>query len=376
MNNTASNQLLYRIALTLLPNVGSVLAKNLLAYCGSPEEVFKTSKARLEKIPLIGKDRAETILHPDSMHAALKDAEQELKFIDDYKIQTLFFIEENYPKRLKNCDDSPVMLYYKGNADLNVARTVAIVGTRKATAYGKELTRKLIQDLTGQNILIISGLAYGIDIAAHQSALENGLNTVGVLGHGLNIIYPEQHKPTAKKMVEQGGLLTEYISSEKMSPHNFPNRNRIIAGLSDAVVVIESGIKGGSVITAEIANTYSRDVFAYPGRTTDKLSTGCNFLIKTNKAAMIESGEDLLKAMMWNEDKNSQPNKAPRQLSLNLSAEEQKIFELLQSKGEAEIDFLFSSCGMSSGQLAGLLLEMELNGWIVALPGKRYRVNA
>jgi DNA processing protein len=204
-----------------------------------------------------------------------------------FKIKTLFLTEADYPQRLKNCNDSPVLLYYKGNADLNAEKIVAIVGTRKATTYGKEMTKKLVAELSAQDVLIVSGLAYGIDIASHTAALDNNLKTVGVLGHGLNTIYPSQHKAAAKKMVEQGGLLTEYISSNEMHPSNFPNRNRIVAGISDAIVIVESGIKGGAVLTANIANSYNRDVFATPGRASDKLSAGCNFLIKTFKAKMI-----------------------------------------------------------------------------------------
>lgn len=363
--------MLYRVALTMLPNVGSVLAKNLIAYCGSAQEVFKASKAKLEKIPMIGEERARSIAEADVLH----EAEAELKFIDEYNITPYFFTDKEYPQRLKECSDSPVMLYYKGNANLNADKVVAIVGTRRATEYGKEITKKLVQGLSEQGVLVISGLAYGIDVVAHQASLESGPNTVGVLGHGLNTIYPAQHKTAAKKMVEQGGLLTEYRSTEEMSPHNFPNRNRVVAGMSDAVIVIESAPDGGALLTANIAHGYNRDVFAYPGRTTDKFSAGCNLLIKTNKATLIESTTDFFTAMNWLPgDAELKPRHQQRQLALNLSAEEKLIYDVLNERGESDIDALTALCEINSGSLAVTLLEMEMNGLLVALPGKRYKL--
>jgi DNA processing protein len=369
--NSRSNEQLYQIALTMLPNVGSVVAKSLIGYCGSAEAVFRASKSRLENIPSIGIERAQGILNSDLM----EEAEKELKFIEEYKIQTLFFTDKEYPQRLKNCNDSPVLLYYKGNADLNSERVIAIVGTRQATSYGKEMTQKLVSELTDQNILIVSGLAYGIDFASHNAALQNNMKTVGVLGHGLNIMYPAQHKATAKKMVEQGGLLTEYKSSDEMHPKNFPNRNRIIAGLSDGVVVVESGVAGGAVLTANIANSYNRDVLAFPGKTTDKVSAGCNLLIKTLRAKMIESAQDLLVEMNWDAPVGQEKLKKPRsQLALNLSEEEQKIYNLLNEKKELAIDDLSEDIGIHSSILAATLLEMEMNNIIMSLPGKRYKL--
>ena len=331
MSNSTPNEKLHQIALTLLPNVGSVLAKNLIAYCGSAENVFKTSKSKLEKIPQIGKERAEAIANADVM----KEAEEELKFTQKYNIEPIFFTDKNYPHRLKECADSPVLLYYKGNADLNAEKIVGIVGTRRITDYGKEVTKKLIADLAAQNVLIISGLAYGVDIAAHNAALENNLPTVGVLGHGLNTIYPKQNKSTATKMVTQGGLLSEYTSKDEMRPTNFADRNRIVAGMCDAVVLIESAIDGGGVITANVAFSYNRDVFAFPGKASDKYSAGCNFLIKTSKAKLIESTDDLLREMNWvTHEQNTKGKKPQRQLMLTLTEEEQKIYNLLNEKTE------------------------------------------
>lgn len=362
---------LYQIALTLLPNVGSVLAKNLVAYCGSAEQVFKTGKTKLEKIPGIGKDRAAAIASAD----VLKQAEEEMAFIAKYNIQTLFFTGAEYPQRLKQCSDSPVLLYYKGNADINAEKIVGIVGTRRCTDYGKEITKKLVAGLAAQNVLVVSGLAYGIDIAAHKAALENNLKTVGVLAHGLNTIYPSQHKAAAKEMAEQGGLLTEYISSNEMHPSNFPNRNRIVAGMCDATVIVESAIEGGAVITANIANSYNRDVFAVPGKTTDKFSSGCNFLIKNYKAQMVESAEDLLKHMNWQQAApEAKSKKQQRQLALTLSGYEQTIYNLLNEKDSASMDELTDKTNLNASVLAATLLEMEMNNILVSLPGRRYRL--
>jgi DNA processing protein len=364
-------ELLYRIALTIIPNIGPSVAKNLLAYCGSAEAVFKASKAKLMKVPSVGEERAEFITQADVLH----EAEEELKFISDHHITPLFFSDAAYPYRLKECSDSPLLLYYKGNADLNTEKIIAIVGTRRCTDYGKEVTKKITETLSAHDVLIVSGLAYGIDIAAHNAALENNLKTLGVLGHGLNTLYPQQHKATAKKMAEQGGLLTEYRSTEKMLPHNFPDRNRIVAGLCDALIVIESAEDGGAILTANIANSYNREVFAVPGKATDKWSRGCNALIKSNRAQLIENAEDLLKALNWSEpESNKGKIKKQRQLLLNLNEDEQKIYSTLNEAGELHIDLLIERTQLNSSVLAGVLLEMEMNDIILSLPGKRYKL--
>ena len=363
------NSLLYQIALTMVPNIGSALAQQLIAYCGSAEAVFKTSKSKLLKVPQIGEERAKMVATADVM----AQAEKELKFMEEYKIKPLFYTDAEYPQRLRECNDMPLLLYYRGSTDLNAPKIVAVVGTRKITPYGKAITQKIIQELATQNIVVVSGLAYGVDVAAHQAALDCSLKTIGVMAHGLNQIYPIQHTAIAKKIVEQGGLLTEYHSQKEMHPSYFPERNRIVAGMSDAVVVVESDVKGGAVITANIANTYNKDVFAVPGRVGDKYSSGCNFLIKTYKASIIETGTNLIEAMNWQD--NTAPKKK-RQLNLSLSAEEQKVYQLLQEVNEMEIDMLVHKSGMSSGELATTLLEMEMTGAIVSLPGKRYRLVA
>lgn len=363
-----NRDLLYPIALTFIPGIGGALAQNLIAYCGSAEAVFRAGKSKLMKVPLIGEERAEAIHKAD----VLSRAEEELKFIAEYNIEVLLYSDSNYPYRLKDCPDMPFLLYYKGNTDLNAGKMVGIVGTRNITEYGREITRKLIEELAAEGVVIISGLAYGVDITAHQAALEYKLKTVAVLAHGLNQIYPAQHKPVAKKMAAQGGLLTEFHSQTEMHPSYFPQRNRIVAGLCDAVIVVESAVKGGALITANIANSYNKDVFAIPGRVGDKYSSGCNFLIRTFKATMIENAADMLQAMNWQADGSKHKIKA--QLALSLSPAEQKIYHLLSAGEDLEIDRIVTLSELHSGEIAATLLEMEMNGVVVSLPGKRYRL--
>ncbi len=362
--------MLHEIALTMIPSVGPTLAKNLIAYCGSAEAVFNTPKAKLVKIPLIGNERARSILENKEV---LKKAEVELAFIAKHKIEPLFFTDNRFPARLADCNDAPLLLYYKGTSDLNQSKVLGVVGTRNITDYGKEITKRIVHELQGTNILIVSGLAYGVDIQAHQVALENGIETVGVLGHGLNRIYPEQHRNTAKKMLEQGGLLTEYNSQDVFINKNFPQRNRIVAGMCDALLVVESATKGGALITANIANSYNREVFAVPGKSTDPFSQGCNFLIKTYKAQMVDSSKDILDLMLWQEG-DRVPYKQTKLLTLSLTTDEQKIYTLLKENGELEIDRIVAMSGMMAGKIASLLLELEMNEVIIAMPGKRFKL--
>lgn len=371
MNTAGPNELLYRIALTLIPNIGTMVIKNLMAYCGSAEAALTASRAKLLKIPLVGDERAEMIVNADVM----KKAEQELKYITDNGITPIFFTDAAYPERLKQCTDSPVMMYFNGTCNFNTPKAIAVVGTRRATDYGKEITKRIIHELTPYQPLIISGLAYGIDICAHNAALENGLPTIAVLGGGLHSIYPQQHISAAKKMMANGGLLTEYTTFDEMHPKNFPERNRIVAGMCDALIIVESTTDGGAVITANLANSYNRDVFAVPGKATDKVSAGCNMLIKTHKAQLIETGKDIIDALRWElADGRGKQAKRQRELFVSLTAEEQKIYDLLNQQGEMEIDMLSQGTGLGTGTLAGTLLEMEMNNLLVALPGKRYKL--
>jgi DNA processing protein len=359
----------YQIALTMTPGVGDTAAKNLLSYCGSAEAVFKTPKTKLKNIPGIGEKTAETIWKKDFFDRV----EEELLFIDKYKIEVLFCTDHAFPKRLKECVDSPVLLYYRGNADLNQTKILGVVGTRNATDYGKVFIKKMMTDLADQNILILSGLAYGIDTIAHKKALENGLQTVGVLGHGLNHLYPAQNKTLAKQMLAHGGLLTELSSTSQMLPSNFPQRNRIVAGMCDALLVVESATKGGALITANIANSYNKDVFALPGNVYDKYSQGCNFLLKTHKAYIVENAEDILVSMNWSNE-IIKP-KAQKQLLLNFNAKEKKIVDILKEHPQLEIDVLMKLLKSNHSEYSATLLELEMNGVIVSLPGKSYKLS-
>lgn len=359
----------YRIALSLIPGVGDIIGKKLVSYCGGVEAVFKEKKANLLKIPSIGETLVNSIVQKDMFVRV----EKEIKFIEKYNIIPLFYLDAAYPSRLKQCIDSPMMLYYKGNANLNATKIVSVVGTRNITEYGKDICRQLVKDMAAQEIIIVSGLAYGVDSCAHKTANENNMPTVGVLAHGLDRIYPHLNKSLAEKMIHNGGLLTEFMSECNPDRENFPKRNRIIAGMADAVVVVEAAKKGGALITADIANSYNRDVFAVPGKLTDIYSEGCNHLIKTNKAALIESANDLLYIMGWEINKKLKKT-AQRQLFIELNAEEQVIYDLLSQKTSSSIDELCINAKLHVSKVAEALLSLELEGIITAMPGKVYRL--
>ena len=364
-----STDLLYQIALTLVPNIGDVNAKALINIFGDAQSIFRAKKKDLENMEGIGTVRASSI----KAFSDFSSSEAEVAFIEKYKITPLFITDKNYPKRLLNCYDSPALLYYRGNADLNAAKIIAIVGTRNNTDYGKAACENLIEGLANENIIVVSGLAFGIDTIAHKAALKNNLQTVGVLAHGLDRIYPAQNKTLAKQMVEQGGLLTEFLSHTNPDKQNFPKRNRIVAGISDAVIVIETGKKGGSLITAELGNNYNKDVFAIPGRTTDSKSEGCNYLIMNNKAALINNAEDLLQLMNWKPLAKTQIKKQ-RELFIELSADEKIIVDILQQQETIQIDELYFKSGLSSSAVAAALLMLEMQGVVASLPGKVYKL--
>ncbi len=362
--------MLHEIALTFVKGIGDITTKTLISYCGSAEEVFSSSKKSLEKIPGIGFKTAESIVN----HTAFARAEEELRFIEKYKIQSFFYLDKQYPKRLKNCVDAPIMLYFKGKADLNNQKIVAVVGTRNATNYGRFFCEKLIEGLKHHGLIVASGLAYGIDIAAHKASLNLGISTVGVLGHGLDRLYPALHRPVAEKMLHNGGLLTEFPSQTNPDRQNFPKRNRIIAGMADAVIVVEATRKGGALITAEIANSYNRDVFAVPGRADDEFSDGCNFLIKTNRAHLLTKSEDLEYIMGWLDGLLIKKRIEP-ELLLNLSAEDKKIVDTIKEHESIAIDELQYKLNMPQSKLAMALLNLEMQSVIISLPGKVYRLN-
>lgn len=363
------DDLIYKLALTLIPGVGSVNGKSLVGYCGGVKAVFLEKKKALLKIPGIGEQTVNAITN----HNVFQRAEEECLFIGKNKISPLFYLDKEYPIRLKQCHDSPLMLYYKGTSDLNMAKIVALVGTRKATEYGRDMCRKIIEGLAEQNVLIVSGLAYGIDTWSHKAALDSRQQTVAVLGHGLDRIYPSANRSLAEKMLENGGLLCEYMSGTLPDRENFPMRNRIIAGISDAVVVVEAGETGGALITAEIANSYNRDVFAVPGRIGDPHSEGCNKLIKINKAALIQSARDITYLLNWNEKKDA-AKPLQRQLFLSLTPNEELIVDTLKEKGDLDIDTLLLETKLLPAKAATILLNMEFEGIIRCLPGKVYRL--
>ena len=365
-----NEQLKYQIAITLIPGVGPVLARNLISYCGGVEAVFNEKEKNLLKIPVIGPVTAKAILK----HTVFERAEQECMFISKHKIETLFFLDADYPQRLRNCTDAPLILYFKGDVDFNQPRVIAIVGTRNASEYGKETCEQLINDLSAMDIMVVSGLAYGIDICAHKAALKNNIATVGVLAHGLDRIYPGTHKSVADKMLDKGGLLTEYISETNPDKENFPSRNRIVAGISDAVIVVEAAHRGGALITAEIANNYNRDVFAFPGRVNDIYSQGCNRLIKTNKAALIESAADLVYILGWDIEKQKAKTTPQRKLFIELTPDENVIIQLLNESTQLDVDTISSMSKMPLSKISMALLNLEFSGILKSLPGKRYQL--
>lgn len=362
------DELIYRIALTIIPNIGDVYAKALVNRFETATAIFQAKKKELQSVEGLGLKRIGSIL-------GFKDferAEQEMTFINKHKIQPIFLTDGAYPKRLLNCYDSPVLLYYRGDADLNASKMVGIVGTRSFTAYGKNVVDEIVEGLAEVNAIIVSGLAYGIDTLSHKAALKHGLPTIGVLAHGLDRIYPTENASIARQMVKSGGLLTEYPCKTNPDKMNFPTRNRIVAGMCDCVLVIESGIKGGSLITAELANGYNKDVFALPGRAHDARSEGCNYLIKSNKAALITSATDIIDMMGWAPKKKS-PRKQ-RQLFIELTEDEKILVALLGSGEPVSIDDLYLNSKLNGSSVAQALLMLEMQGVVETLPGKMYRM--
>jgi DNA processing protein len=357
------------LALHFIPGVGDYLLRQLVSYCGSAERVFKTPKGKLLKIPGVGDVTANAIL----AHKTFDEAEKEIIKAEKSGTELIFYLDKKYPSRLKLIPDAPTLLYCKGSIDFENHKSVAIVGTRKATAYGRDCVEQLITELIPHQALVVSGLAYGIDIQAHKQAVKHNLQTIGVMGSGIDVIYPASHKDTAKLMQPNGGIITENRFGAKPDAHNFPMRNRIIAGLCDALVVVEAAEKGGALITAEIANSYNKDVFAFPGNVGETHSEGCNTLIKSNKAHLITSVKDLEYQMNW--EVATPPLKKKEAFSLEgFEPEEQIILKLLLDKSPSTIDELSWKSNIAVSQLASLLLTLEFKGIIQSLPGKLYRL--
>lgn len=369
MNQT---ELLYAMALTLFEGVGNINAKKLLAYCGSFQGIFESNKGKLSQIPGIGAVLSSSISRQIANGIALKRAQEEMEFIQKNDISTFLITEKNYPLNLKQCEDSPIVLYGKGNLNFDNHKTIAVVGTRKITSRGKDFCEKLLEELTPHAPLVISGMAYGVDICAHKKCVELSVPTIAVLAHGLDRLYPEIHRDTAKKMLETGGLLTEFMSGTNPDRENFPKRNRIIAGLSDVTIVVESAKKGGSLITAEIANSYNRDVFAVPGRVTDTYSEGCNYLIKINKAHLLNSVEDIVYLMNWELHISQKPKTIQKQLFIDLPEDEKLIYDLLSAEKSISMDELSAKSKLATSVIAVSLLQLEFKGLVKALPGKSF----
>ena len=364
---------IYTLALTRIYGLGLVGACNLIREMGTAGDIFRYRKELPQRIPGVSEKLVEALDCPE----AFKRAEEELLFAEKNNIQCITITDERYPARLRECEDAPLALFYRGNAPLNALRVVSVVGTRHATPYGEEICRQFMKDLAEAcpDTLVVSGLAYGIDIHAHRAALQNGLPTVGVLAHGLDRIYPSSHRETAVEMMDNGGLLTEFMSGTNPDRQNFVKRNRIVAGMCDAVVVVESAAKGGALITAELAESYHRDCFAFPGKVTDTYSAGCNKLIKNNRASLILSAEDFIEGMGWRGTHIGKTQPIQRQLFPDLSEDETRIVEALQkAEGSVQINALVIETNIPIHRISTLLFELEMKGVVQVLAGSMYRL--
>ncbi|MCL4481149.1 MAG: DNA-processing protein DprA [Bacteroidetes bacterium] len=364
--------LLYKIAISLVPGIGSITAKSLIAYCGSAGQVFKEKEKILRTVPGIGTVLAKNILQSK----VVARAEKEVEFIRKNQVDVHFYLDESYPQRLRSCVDAPILLFSKGKPNLNSAKVISIVGTRNATEYGRELVDRFILSIAerGYDIQIVSGLAYGIDIQAHRAALRNSLSTIAVMAHGLETVYPSMHKTIAQEMCERnGGMVSDFLSYSAIDRKNFLRRNRIIAGLADAVIVVESAKKGGALLTAELAISYNRDLFAFPGRVGETYTEGCHYLIKSNRAGLIENLGDLEYCMNWQPGSANRGVSQPR-LFNDLTPEEQKVADLLQTNGELTIDQICLQTGLPMNRVSPMLLSLEFSGIVKCLPGKVFRL--
>lgn len=361
MNYTDLQQ---QIALTLLEGTGKKRMRHILAHIGSVAAFFQEKKQNLLKISGLGTE----LLARMDREKALKMAEIHVEYCIKNTLHSYFFQSDDFPSRLNHCEDAPLLLFGRGNMQFNNKKTVAIVGTRNASAYGREICEELIQSLAGKDIVVVSGLAYGIDIHVHQLCVQAGIQTIAVLGHGLDRLYPSVHRQTALKMLENGGLLTEFLPGTKPDRMNFPMRNRIVAGMCDATIVVESGAKGGSLITAELANDYNREVFAYPGDITRELSSGCNHLIQQNRAHLITQSKDFFRLMDWDQG----PAKQKEIFFPDLSPEELTLVKILGEKQNISLEALAIKTQTAVHKVSTALLNLEFMGVIKSLPGKRF----
>ncbi|MEM9050561.1 MAG: DNA-processing protein DprA [Bacteroidota bacterium] len=364
------DEIFYRLALSEAENVGVKTAKKLINHFGSAREVFNLSTRELMQVQGMAMHRAVSI----STFSGWERIEKELNYAEKSGVEVTSFTDKDYPNRLKHCEDGPLVLFKKGKADLSAGRMLSVVGTRRITEYGRAITRELIESLVPYDVTVVSGLAYGVDVEAHKACVDFGVPTIGVLGHGLDKIYPSSHTRLANEMAAgSGALLTEFLTGTKPDRENFPQRNRIVAGMCDATLVIESAAHGGSMITAELANNYHRDVFAIPGRVGDKRSEGCNKLIKGHKAALFESVKDLEYIMGWTLPQESKP--IQKKIFVDLSPEEETMLSFLREKGKTQIDELSLELKVPVSMSMVHLLNLELNGLVRSLPGKIYEAS-
>lgn len=357
----------YQIALTQIPQIGDILSKKLLDTLGSASAIFKAGRRELECIGEIGQCRADAILR----FRDFDRIDHELSFMERYGIRPIFYTDADYPHRLRHCADSPVLLYYKGNADLNARRIVNIIGTRSPSAYGIHCCTQMVEKLAAANVMVVSGMAYGIDVVAHQTAVKCNVSTVGVMAHGLDRVYPACHRQVAAQIINNGGMLTDFMSGTQPDKQNFPKRNRIVAGMSDVTIVIESGLRGGSLITASIANSYNRDVMALPGKVNDPQSAGCLELIKNHQAQLITDADDVLRAMGWQEQPAALRVHPQRQLFVTLSEEEKALLSLFDNQGRC-IEELFEYSPLPGTRVMSLVHKLEMQHFIKSGPGQKY----
>ncbi|WP_139957349.1 DNA-processing protein DprA [Flavicella sediminum] len=360
--------LLYALALQRAKGIGDINAKKLIKVCGSPKNVLKERKKTLQKIDGIGAVTLKNLFDSEN----LKAAELEIKLISQYQIKPLYFLEEAYPKKLLNCIDSPILMFQDGRFNFENRKIISIVGTRKMTTYGRDFCESLLADLKSYDPVVVSGFAYGVDICAHKAAVKNNLCTVGVFAHGFGDLYPKTHKKYMAQMYERGGFLTEFWYNEGALRENFLKRNRIVAGIAEATIIVESAPKGGALVTADIANSYGKEVLAVPGRTSDYYSKGCNALIRDNKAAILMSSEDLVRFLGWEENKEQKVIQP--QLFLDLTTEEQLIYDFLASKGKELLDRISIETKIPVYKIAAVLFQLEMKGVVRALPGKLYEI--
>jgi DNA processing protein len=362
------SELLHLLALLQVEGVGDIIAKKLLNYCQTAENIFNSKPSKLMSIDGVGQNVIKNLKNK----SVFEKAAAELQYIKSNNINVCYYLDDNYPERLKHCIDGPILLFYTGSINWNTRKVISIVGTRQITPYGTDFCKKLIEDLAPLNPIIVSGFAYGVDIIAHQAAIDNKLQTIGILAHGLNQIYPKTHKKHIAKMEQNGGFMTEFWSSSNPEKENFVKRNRIVAGISEATIVIESAEKGGSLITATMANDYNRDVFAVPGRISDKLSQGCNNLIKTQRAHLLTSAADIVYILNWEINSQTNSKVIQKQLFVSLDNDEQKIYDYLLKNEKQLLDIIAIECDFPIFKMASILLNMELKGVVRPLPGKLF----